>query len=77
MWFSRPLHSTAPPPLRYMGDIPEYVRPSTGVVQSAKLFSDNLSHRPVARSIAWLVTFPSAGALSPDRAPDTAFGGSL
>ena len=77
VWFSRPVHSSALPPLRRIGDIPEHARLSTGVVYSAKLFSDNLSHRPVARSIAWLVTLPPAGALSPDRAPDTAFGGSL
>ena len=60
-----------------MGDIPEYVSLSTGVVQSAKLFSDNLSHRPVARKIAWLVNLSPAGGHSLDRASDTEFGGSL
>ena len=75
--FSRPVHSTALPPLRRMGDIPEHARLSTGVVHSAKLFSDNLSHRPVARTIACLVILLSSGEHSPDRAPDTEFGGSL
>ena len=71
-----------PTPLQVLGQAmisttEKYAHLSTGVVYSAKLFSDSLSHRPVARSIAWLVTLPSAGALSTDRAPDTAFGGSL
>ena len=59
------------------GGIPEHALLSTGVVHSAKLFSDNLSHSPVARTIACLVTLPSLGGHSPDRAPDTEFGGSL
>ena len=75
--FSRPVHSTALPPLHRLGDIPEHARLSTGMVLSAKLFSDNLSHRPVARRIAWLVTLRPAGGHKPDLAPDTEFGGSL
>ena len=50
--FSRPVHSTALPPLRWMGDIPERPGLSTGVAHSAKLFSDNLSHGLVAGAIA-------------------------
>jgi hypothetical protein len=71
------VHSTALPPLRQMGDIPEHAHLSTGMDHSAKLFSDNLSHRPVARAIACLVNLLSSGGHSPDRAPDTEFGGSL
>ena len=77
MWFSKSVHSTALSPLRRNGDIPEHARLSTGVVHSAKLFSDNLSHRPVARTIACLVILSCSGGHSPDRAPDIEFGGSL
>ena len=52
MWFSRPVHSTALPPLRQTGNIPEHAYLSTVVVHYAKLFSDSLSHRPVARTLA-------------------------
>ena len=77
VWFSRPVHSSALPPLRRIGDIPEHARLSTGVVYSAKLFSDNLSHRLVARTIAWLVILPTGGRYLTNRSPDIEFGGFL
>ena len=77
MWFSRSVHSIPLTPIRWMGDIPEHAHLSTGVVHSAKLFSDNLSHRPVARMLACLVIFLPTGGLPPYRALGTVFGGSL
>ena len=77
MLFSRSVHLITLAPIRWMGDISEHAHLSTGVVHSAKLFSDNLSHGPVVGTIARLVNLSTAGGQSVDGAPDTEFGGSL